>query len=400
VVEGRERSRSFETKALANDFLSSLRAAVRGGQIFDEASGMPKAWIASRESLLDFAVDYVARQVPTWASGSLDSAVEGIARGILLAVPPSAPASPRRTRVYLYSVLKGQARDDIEGAPEIDAWLARWVPALNALDATTVRRIHTGLGLADSGDPLKAATARRFRKDFNQMYAEAVELEKLPKSYWPKPRGKKRRKEQVDQVVDVAALPSPETTARIIRGLVSHQPGSIGYMILSTICWVIGTRPSEARALRIEVLTLPESGPGRVSIEASIDKTMSSGPTKTGEDREVELPEFLVTLLRDYIGDRTEGLLVATRSGRPVGPSNWLRALQRSCDALGVPRVAPYDFRHCCASLLLAEGLPPATIAARLGHSTEVLLRSYTKAIVGHEERVNQVANQLFSGRL
>jgi integrase len=395
TVDGREHSRSFETEALANDFTASLRAAVRQGHMFDGRTGMPSAWLASREPLVDFAVNYVRVQARTWARATVDTVVEGIARGILLSAPTSAPEPPPATRDQLRRLLKGTSS---VLDPDVEVWLTRWVPDLAGLDAVTVRRIHAGLGLNDSGTVLAAATANRFRKDFHQMYDEAVRLEKLPKSHWPRPRRKKRRSEMIHNEIDVESLPSAETTAKIIDGLISHQPGSNGYWILSMVSWVIGTRPSEARALRVEDFDLPITGPGAVRIRRSIDRQGFSGETKTGKGRTVQVPEFLVAHLRSYIGDRTEGLLVSTRSGRPVGLSNWLRALQRSCATLGVPRISPYDFRHSCASLLLADGLPPATIARRLGNSVDALLRYYASAITGHEELVNAAAERLFSG--
>jgi hypothetical protein len=49
------------------------------------------------------------------------------------------------------------------------------------------------------------------------MYDEAVRLEKLPKSHWPRPRRKKRRAEMIHNEIDVESLPSVETTAKIIE---------------------------------------------------------------------------------------------------------------------------------------------------------------------------------------
>ena len=103
-------------------------------------------------------------------------------------------------------------------------------------------------------------------------------------------------------------------------------------------------------------------------------------------------------MLRDYIGERTDGLVVATRTGRPPTPSNWWRALQRSCDQLGVPGIKPYDLRHSCASMLLAETKAPVAVAERLGNSVEVLLRDYAEALEGHHELVTEAAERLFGG--
>ncbi|MGZ4367096.1 MAG: tyrosine-type recombinase/integrase, partial [Gaiellaceae bacterium] len=48
---------------------------------------------------------------------------------------------------------------------------------------------------------------------------------------------------------------------------------------------------------------------------------------------------------------------------------------------VGIESPRPYDLRHSLASLLFAEGMNPAEIAERMGHSLETLLRTYTHVI-------------------
>jgi integrase len=48
-----------------------------------------------------------------------------------------------------------------------------------------------------------------------------------------------------------------------------------------------------------------------------------------------------------------------------------------------------YDFRHLNATFMLNLGIAPAEIAARLGHSVDVLLSVYAGVMTGDRERAN-----------
>lgn len=403
TVGGKNSSKSFETKAEANDFAARLREAKRAGCTFDERTGLPEDWTASDDTFLSWAVEWFAREKGTWALRSQASVTEALARAVVLATHPAAPDAPDNIRAYVTSIInpasaQSAVGDDTATAAACGAWLQRWGLALTELDRAAVRRIYDGLGIKDNGNPSMPATANRYRKSARQMYQAAVEVRKVPESYWPTARRGKRRKESVPRQINIAALPSPEMTRQIIDGIVSHQPASEGYRVLSMISWMLGTRPSESRALCIEDFVLPDTGPGTARIHRSIDKDGNFGPTKTNETRTITVPSALVTVLREYIGDRTHGLVVATRTGRPPTPSNWWRALQRSCSQLGVPGIKPYDLRHSCASMLLAETKAPVAVAERLGNSVEVLLRDYAEALEGHHELVTEAAEKLFGG--
>jgi integrase len=56
-----------------------------------------------------------------------------------------------------------------------------------------------------------------------------------------------------------------------------------------------------------------------------------------------------------------------------------------------------YGFRHLHATLLLNHGIGPGEIAARLGHSVDVLLRVYAGVITGDRERANAVIEAAFA---
>ncbi|ELP62878.1 hypothetical protein ACKI1I_22175 [Streptomyces turgidiscabies] len=54
-----------------------------------------------------------------------------------------------------------------------------------------------------------------------------------------------------------------------------------------------------------------------------------------------------------------------------------------------VPAFRPYDLRHAGVSQWLNSGVPAPEVAARPGHSVDVLLKIYAKCIDGQEQEMN-----------
>jgi integrase len=59
----------------------------------------------------------------------------------------------------------------------------------------------------------------------------------------------------------------------------------------------------------------------------------------------------------------------------------------------------PYDLRHAAVSLWLNGGIPATEVAARAGHSVDMLLRMYAKCVYGERDRVNCVISGLLGER-
>ncbi len=95
------------------------------------------------------------------------------------------------------------------------------------------------------------------------------------------------------------------------------------------------------------------------------------------------------------------GLVFCQPNGRPLHPHNIsARQFPRLCEAAGVPRIRFHDLRHTHATWLLAAGVHPKVVAARLGHSsTKLTLDTYSHVVESVErEAGNVVGSLLFSG--
>ncbi|HEY5989110.1 MAG TPA: hypothetical protein VIV12_22425 [Streptosporangiaceae bacterium] len=171
-------------------------------------------------------------------------------------------------------------------------------------------------------------------------------------------------------------------------------------------------RPGEAVALTARCCDLPPQRWGMLTLSAAAPR---SATTWTGNGtshqprglklrphgavRTVGVPPQLVRLLRDHIrayGTGEGGRLFRSPRGGLLHESCYGRAWHAArAAALGPELTAtplvrrPYDLRHSALSLWLARGAPAAEIAARAGHSVQVLLAVYAHRIPGHDQIAN-----------
>ena len=107
---------------------------------------------------------------------------------------------------------------------------------------------------------------------------------------------------------------------------------------------------------------------------------------------------LLVGILVDWIQKSKieTGPLFLTRSGTRPTQSNWSRVLTRACNLAAWPNpLTPYGLRRTNASHL-AQSIPIAEAAARLGHSVEILTKHYVKRVAGQVALSNDILDNLY----
>lgn len=309
-------------------------------------------------------------------------------RALLTVTGASAP--PRYLRAYLREALRpGFDQAD----PAIEGWLDRSILSLSDLNRQILGEVEVQLGIGDNGTPLASSTANRYRKVSKGCIRRAVELEVIGADPWPPPvRGRNQRKAvRTSTTVNIRDLPAPASMVEILDAMISHQPASRTYRVMSSVAYYGGLRPSEVVMLRPGALELPASGWGRIHVVEADISFDEPGEPKTGP-RSVPIPPVLVSLLSEWVaegGYADDELIFRTRNGRRPTASNWNRCLKRAARSLGHPRMRVYDCRHAAATTWLRAGVPLGECARRLGHSVEVLVSTYVGAIEGDEAIAN-----------
>lgn len=128
-------------------------------------------------------------------------------------------------------------------------------------------------------------------------------------------------------------------------------------------------------------------------------------PKSASAVRVLRLPALLVEALRRHrIRQREErlaagpawrgnawDLVFTTQIGTPLDPKNVRHWFRRACLRAGVRPIRFHDLRHTCATLLLAQDIPPRIVQELLGHSQVTLtLDTYTSVLPRHLSAATQ----------
>lgn len=393
-VAGRQRSRSFRTKAEADRYRSKLLHAKTEGETFDVEGGEPISWGPKEgdAKVHVWARRWLAEQWPEWQPRTRVSAMEALVRFVPLVVHPSAPAPPAGMRRYLYDTFPPESVGGFD--PGSEHWLDRWGLHLSQLNRQVLATVDQNLGVTVSGKQLAASTASRYRKVSRACVRRAVDLEILNVDPWPPtPKGRSQRKAvRAKPAVDVRRLPDASTMAAAIAAIPSHQPGSHKYQVMTAVSYYGGLRPSEVVMLRSRCLHLPAKGWGRIDVVEADISFDEPGEPKTGR-RTVPIPPLLVDVLHAWVEQHDfepDQLIFRTRTGNRPTASNWARAWQRALRTLDHEPLRVYDCRHAAATAWLQAGAPLGEVAQRLGHSVETLVSTYVGALAGDEHLTNQ----------
>lgn len=417
-VGSKERSKTFRTKALAENFMSDLRQAAKRGEAFDLATGLPESMAKPADTgptFFDFARSYMAGR---WVHSAARTR-ETMTYALLSLVPALVKDLPCRPddedlRAVLreYAFLPDKRRGELR--PEHKAalgWLeAASLPLDDMREPAVIRSALDAVALRFDGEPAAANTVRRKRAVLHHMMESAVELKKLPANplhavKWKPPKAA--------GAVDPRTVVNP-AQARALLDAVTQVGRTRGPRMKAMFAcmYYAALRPEEASGLRRQNCELPAEGWGLITLERARPQANKRW-TNSGEShderglkhrakddtREIPIPPVLVAILRDHIaayGTAKDGRLFRTSKGRPFSSSAYsavwqeARRLAFTVEQVASPLAArPYDLRHAAVSLWLNAGVPPTEVAQRAGHGVDVLLRVYAKCIEGQRARAN-----------
>ncbi len=394
TIDGRHRSKSFRTRIEADRYRGRLLQALQDGGRFDEFSGEPDAWQTPLGDLgvHEWARRWLTEQWAEWQPRTRTSAVEALARFATIAVRAGAKP-PDGLRVYLYTALAPGTDSHLDVV--LERWLAKNCLTLGELDRERVADIDRKLALKMDGSQMAATTANRIRIVARACVQSAIAAGAVTADVWPQ-RSKSRARRKVARTkrsVDIRTLPSPAVMAAAIDAIVTQQPGSKTYRVMTAVAYYAGLRPSEVVMLRVRSVDLPSKGWGRLDVTEADISFDEPGEPKTGP-RSVPIPPVLVNILREWINETNlttpERLLFRTRNDTMPSGSNWARAWHRALESVGQKPLRVYDCRHAAATTWLRAGMPLAETARRLGHSVETLVSTYVGALDDEQHIANQ----------
>jgi integrase len=251
-VAGRDRSRSFMTRALADGYRAERVRAARNGLAFAPATGEPESWAAPGPKQVTWyrhAVAYAEMKWPHLAPHSRASLADALATVTPLLTRETGRRPPAQTlRAALYGhafnpPLRSRAPDP--GTASALAWLERAsLPVSWLSDPHIVRAALDGLCTRLDGSPAAANTITRKRAVFHGALGYAVELGLLPANpiglvRWRAPRSA--------VAVSPATVPSPAQVRAILAQVTRIRPELAAFF---GCLYYAALRPEEAVALR------------------------------------------------------------------------------------------------------------------------------------------------------
>lgn len=168
---------------------------------------------------------------------------------------------------------------------------------------------------------------------------------------------------------------------------------------MMTVAAMTGLRISEIAGLNVGEVDL-DTGTLRVRKQLGKVPPRSRVELKTRRSkRDVPIPAELHTTLVNRVGGRDPGaLLFTTKTGRPINTSHAAVVVKRAAEAANAERVHFHALRHYYASSLLTGGVPVQDVAAVMGHTVEMTMKTYAHVLAGYQDRVRAASSVAGSG--
>lgn len=392
-VGGRGTTRAFPTKREATKFRDELVAAEKNGLRFSSESLLPIEWDDAQLKVAEIAYLWFHSRYEDWAPRTRRSASEPTVELMMALLSPRAPHGLKNPDQPDHIRLKEETAiwlSTPKAADSIPTLLDKYSLPLENVTKSQCLDAEAQVMTRHSGDPKAPATQQRYRATINALFNWAVEHDYISTNPWPRTKRSTKKSRRTKTRVQSGAQPnarlnqpSAGEVVQILDAIAgpNSRPGARSRRMIFELMFYAGLRPSEAVALRIENCELPEDGWGLASINLARTSSTSRW-TKAGEEigetktapRNVPIPPILVAQIRNFVGERTSGLVAPNERGGMHDISRLSAAWRkhRLNDAW-----RPYDLRASITSLHINAGARIAEVAAFMGNSPEVIMRHY-----------------------
>ena len=196
----------------------------------------------------------------------------------------------------------------------------------------------------------------------------------------------------------------------LLSNLMQLGDNQIKYKVAIILTIFTGFRLGELMGLEWDDINFND---GIVSVNRSsqylADKGVFTKTPKTESSiRDVAIPEFVISLLEEYklwyeeqkslYGDlwTNSNRLFVQADGKPMHPSTISKWFVKYIGQIGLPVINFHGLRHTNATLLIAQNIDVAVVAARLGHAQiTTTYNFYVHPIISHNKKAGYALEDL-----
>ena len=226
----------------------------------------------------------------------------------------------------------------------------------------------------------------------NGMFDMAFMDDSIPVS----PMGKVKRPvpRNDEKIVDEASMALTVSELSYVLSCLEKAP--LKWRTYITLAADTGARRGELCGLQWSDIDMKES---TITIRRNLQYTASAGVyetgPKTGVVRLVDIGPDSLALLKALHKEQADSCIskwVFTQEGLPdpMHPQRPTAYFKKFGKRYNIPGFHPHLLRHTCASIALTSGADIPSVAKRLGHSEEVLLKKYAHANPDSIKRAGQ----------
>ena len=242
--------------------------------------------------------------------------------------------------------------------------------------------------------PLSAKTILEHHRLLRAMLQKAVYWQLLvsnPAERVQPPKTKKPKRKYYDD----------DQSKLLLSNLMELDENQIKYKVAIILTIFTGFRLGELMGLEWDDVNLND---GIVSVNRSsqylADKGVFTKTPKTESSiRDVAIPDFVISLLQEYklwyeeqkslYGElwTNSNRLFVQADGKPMHPSTISKWFVKYVAQIGLPVINFHGLRHTNATLLIAQNIDVAVVAARLGHAQiTTTYNFYVHPIISHNK--------------
>lgn len=271
---------------------------------------------------------------------------------------------------------------------------------LNQLDRTTYIREYINV-LLKSYEP---STVTLFHQLFRTAINAAVEDELIPRNRF--------NKVSIENDKSLNNFLTPEELNLFLSAM-KKQNNITNYTFALFLAYT-GFRRGEAMGLKWNNVDFEKK---TVTVDCTRDNYGTRSPKTKNSFRTIPIDDILVNQLLVYqkwcietkfsfgakLDKENDYVFISYQTGKPIAENTAMYSFRRvykqlKKDNVKINEITPHGLRHTHATILINKGIPPKTIADRLGNTPEMIYKVYSHSFKEFEDKAVQAFGDTLAG--